>query len=722
LKPRAKRGFFVQTSLLNANLREFVEKSNTSESYIACAASLGLLYLRSMAPRTIGRYEIKEVIGRGGMASVYLAFDPSSKRDVAVKVLPRESLGKEENSLDRFTKELETIASLEHPAIVPVYDVGQQDDQPYFVMRYMAGGSLSILIQEGKFSLQDTARIIERIAVALDHAHGQGIIHRDIKPDNILFDLNDNPYISDFGVAKLTEVSVDANTESRVVGTPGYMSPEQAYDERVDARSDVYAMGVVIYQMLSGRSIERFSTNTSIERVRAYLEQPIPEVLEANPDLPPEVDTIIKTAMAKDKFDRYPTAIDLARALNRIAFGEDRLLNPSATLVDRPGILASSRGRTTGWLTIGLLILVAIAGMFALGGQLPFLSPASNPTPSLNPTVLITIQPTVTPLPTFTLEPTATQTPVPTAVPAPGNADQIAMLSGNQIYMINLDGTNLIQVRTDNSAKSNLQWITGNRLVYMSRNCAYLVDGETKRNEQIACFNMDEELEGFRVSPDGKLVAISIQKTLNIVPFDLDALREVTTRFSLLTMKSICFYNQYSFRDMLWSDDGKSIAARIVDTELINSDQVILLSMDIPSCANTGLTRIDKFPGANFAFTNKETTNKITSYDWDGGHLFLLNDNVRNDGFGDLYLYDSETYQEMIINPIEGVCCYRDATWSPDGKYIMFVFQRFDDSKVELYYIPFADIGTGKKFEAIEVPERFFLQREKPQPVLRPAQ
>ncbi len=674
-----------------------------------------------MAPRKIGRYEIKDVIGRGGMATVYLAHDPSSKRDVAVKVLPRESLGKEANSLERFKKELETIASLEHPAIVPVYDVGEQDDQPYFVMRYMAGGSLSILIQEGKLSLQDTARIIERIAVALDHAHKQGIIHRDIKPDNILFDLNDNPYISDCGVAKLTEVSVDENTESRVVGTPGYMSPEQAYDERVDTRSDVYALGVVIYQMLTGRSIERFSTNTSIEKVRAYLDQPIPEILEVNPDLPPEVDTIIKTAMAKDKFDRYPTAIDLARALNQVAFGEDRLLNPSATLVDRPGILASSRGRMTGWLTAGILILLAVVGVFAFSGQLPFLSLASNPTPSLDP-VSPTIHPTDTALPTFTPEPTATQTLEPTVIPAPGGADQIAFLSGNQLYLMNTDGSSLIQVRTDNSAKSNLQWISGDRLVYISRNCAYLVEAQTKQTNQITCFNLNETLEGFRVSPDGKLVAISIQKTLNIVPFDLNGLHEVTTRFSLATLKSFCFYNQYSFRDVLWSNDGKYLAARIVDTELINSDQISLLFVDILNCGNTGPTRVDKFPGLHFVFSNKESTKKITAYNWDGDHLFLLNDSVRNDGFGDLYLYDSKAQQETLLNPIDGVCCYRDAIWSPDGKYILFVFQRFDNSDVSIYYIPYADLQSEKTFTPIELPNGFFpTSREKPQPVLKPA-
>jgi len=677
-----------------------------------------------MAPRKIGRYEIKYVIGRGGMATVYLAHDPSSKRDVAVKVLPRESLGKEVSSLERFKKELETIASLEHPAIVPVYDVGEDDDgQPYFVMRYMAGGSLSVLIQEGKFSLQDTARIIERIAVALDHAHKQGIIHRDIKPDNILFDINDNPYISDFGVAKLTEVSIDGDTESRVVGTPGYMSPEQAYDERVDVRSDVYALGVVIYQMLSGRSIQRFSTNTSLDKVRAYVDQPIPEILEVVPNLPLEVDTLIKTAMARDKMDRYPSAIDLARTLNQIAFGEDRLLNPAATLVDRPSILASSRGRISGWLIAGIIILLTAAGLFAFSGRLPFLSPASNPTPSLNP-VSATVVPTETVPPTATPAPTAIPTLSPTALPMPGGADQIAFLSGNQIYLMNVDGSNLIQVRTDNSPKSNLQWIPGNRLVYITRNCAFFVDGNTKETQQIACFNLGEELEGFRVSPDGKLVAISVQKTLNIVPFDLDTLSKVDTRFSLSTvMKSFCFYDQFSFRDVLWSNNGKYIAARIVDTEFINSDQISLLFVDILNCANTGLTRVDKFPGLHFVFSNKESTKKITSFDWDGDHLFLLNDSVRNDGFGDLYLYDSQAQQETLLNPMNGECCYRDAVWSPDKKYILFVFQRFDSSDVGLYYVAYADLQSGKVITPIELPIGFFsTSREKPQPVLRPSQ
>jgi Tol biopolymer transport system component len=374
-----------------------------------------------------------------------------------------------------------------------------------------------------------------------------------------------------------------------------------------------------------------------------------------------------------------------------------------------------------GWFVTGIFILIAVAGLLAFNGNIPFLSPASNPTPSLIP-ASPTTQPTETSIPpTDTPVPTMTQVLPPTVVPMPGDADQIAILSGNQIYLMNIDGSNLIQVRTDNSPKSNLQWIPGNRLLYLSRNCAFLLDAATNQTHQLTCFDAKEILEGFRVSQDGTMAAISIQKTLNIVPFDTEALRDVTSRFSLLTMKHSCFFNQYSFRDVSWSNDGKYLAARVVDTELINSDQIFLLNVDIEHCANIGPVRVDKFPGQHFGFSG-DSTKKITSYAWDGDHQFLLNDSIRNDGFGDLYLYDSKTQRDTLINPIDGVCCYRDATWSPDGKYILFVFQRFDSSAVSLYYIPMSDLQSGQPFAPIELPNQFMSQREKPQPVLRPVQ
>src|SRR5512144_825291 len=311
-----------------------------------------------MALDKVGRYKIKDELGRGGMATVYRAFDPISNREVAIKILPRE-LTNNLITRARFKRELKLIASLEHPAIVPVYDVGGDDDhQPFFVMRYMSGGSLSDMIKQGKFSLRDAALIIERMAAALDHAHSKGVIHRDIKPDNVLFDGSNNPYLSDFGVAKFTEARVSA-TGHEVIGTPAYISPEQALGENVDHRADIYGLGAMLYEMLTGE--RPFGKDTVIGLALQHVNDPVPNILKVPPDLPGAVDVIIKTAMAKNREKRYATALDLSRELNRVAFGGERTMPQPATLVDRqtpPGSLS----KQIGWIVAGLVLLIAIAG------------------------------------------------------------------------------------------------------------------------------------------------------------------------------------------------------------------------------------------------------------------------------------------------------------------------------------------------------------------------
>jgi serine/threonine-protein kinase len=664
----------------------------------------------------VGRYKIKSELGRGGMATVYRAIDPMSNREVAIKMLPRELL----NNLvtrARFKRELKLVASLEHPAIVPVYDVGGDDEhQPFFVMRYMSGGSLSDMIKKGKFSLRDAALIIERLASALDHAHSKGIIHRDIKPDNVLFDASNNPYLSDFGVAKVTESLISA-TGQDVIGTPAYLSPEQALGENVDRRSDVYGLGAMLYEMLTGE--RPFGKDTIIGLALQHVNDPVPNILRVRPDLPGEVDVIIKTAMAKNRENRYSTALDLSNELNKVAFGGERTMPQSAVLVDRqtsPGALS----RRVGWIMAGLILLIAIAGgAYGFRGQLPFLF-GTVPTPSVvsSPTLALTALPTFTPEPTATLAFTATAGTVMSSIP--GGADKVAFLVGNQLYLMDVDGNNLIQVRTDNSVKTDLHWIPDGRLTYISRNCVYMLDVDILQAQQVMCFISNEVLEGFKVSPDGKLVAISIQRTLNILPFDLEALKNVDTRFSLLALEENCFYNQYAFREVLWSKIGTQLAAHVVDTELVSSDQVFLLNVDIPKCVTVGPVRLAKIPGTRIDF-NKESNKRITSYDWDGGHLFLLNDSIRNDGFGDLYLYDSQTREAEKINPINGTCCYRDARWSPDKNYIFFVFQRYGTNDIEFYYVPYAELGKSDDWAPIpNVDTLFSNAREKPQPALRP--
>ncbi|HEY5729452.1 MAG TPA: protein kinase [Anaerolineales bacterium] len=670
-----------------------------------------------MLPEIIGRYKITEKLGSGPSTVVYRAFDTEANREVAIKVLAVEQ-APEISQRAHFKRELKMIASLEHPAIVPVYDVGEHNGQPYFVMRYMAGGSLSKMIaSRGRVPLDETAHIIGRISAALNHAHKQHIIHRDIKPDNILFDLDHNPYISDFGVAKPAATGDSSVTEGQV-GTPGYMSPEQANQESVDERSDVYSLGVVIHQMLTGRKKSALDSKTSTLKSKLST-QPIPDILNEVPELPPEVGEIINICLAENKRDRYVTTLDLARALNKAAFGEAR----TSTFLDRYGNWSAIRSSLL-WIVGSLSLLLAFFWMFAGGGNIPFLSVESTPTVNLPPSPMVvpSTETIIVIPPTATLPATFTPEATPTAVTIPGGADQIALVSGNDIYLMNIDGSGLVQVRSENSPKSYLQWIPGNRLVYMSRNCAFLLDAATKQTQQLSCFDSQTELlEGFTVSPSGDLVAISIQRTLNILPFDVETLKNVTTRFNLLENKQNCFYNQFPFREVLWSKDGTRLAAHVIDTRLVNPDQIFLLNTDLKNCFNVGLSRTDTIPGGRIEF-DKESTKRIGSFDWDGKSLFLLNDAIRNDGFGNLYLYNSETREVMKLNPINGECCYRDAHWSPDGTYIMFAYQRLDRRSIELYYIPFSDLQSGGAFTPIQLPSGFFATaREKPQPALRPS-
>jgi serine/threonine protein kinase len=677
-----------------------------------------------MSPDKVGRYKIKSELGRSGMATVYRAFDPISNREVAIKILPRQML---DNLVTRarFKREIKLISSLEHPAIVPVYDVGGEDNhQPFFVMRYMSGGSLSEMIQKRRFSLRDAALVIERIAGALDHAHSRGVIHRDIKPDNVLFDASNNPYISDFGVAKITE-SLVSSTNEEVIGTPAYISPEQALGEDVDHRADIYGLGAMLYEMLSGE--RPFGKETVISVALQHVNDPVPNVLNLRPDLPGEVDVIIKTAMAKNRENRYDTALELAHELNKAAYEGEPTLQKIPALVDRQAAVSRSSNRA-GWIVAGLLLLLGlIGGAYAFRGQLPFLSPAVPTatafTPPVSPSAAPTVSPTSTVELTPTLSVTATVATLVTEVPAmPGGADQVAFLAGNQLYLMDVDGENLIQVRTDNSAKSQLQWLPDGRLGYISRNCIYLMEVATRQPQELMCFVSNELMEDFEVSPDGKLLAISVQRTLNILPFDPDVLKDIDSRFSLLALKDNCFYNQYAFREVLWSKSGTQIAAHVVDTELVSSDQVFLLNVNIPNCDTVGPVRVAKIPGARITFDG-ESTKRITSYDWDGEHLFLLNDSIRNDGFGNLYVYDSQTRQGDKINPLNGECCYRDARWSPDKSYIFFVFQRVGTTEIEFYYIPYAELGNGGTWTPIpNLDTLFSTSREKPQPALRPVQ
>ncbi len=262
---------------------------------------------------SVGPYDIIEQVGSGGMATVYKAWQRNMHRVVAIKMLPR-LFSMDAVFVARFDREARTIASLEHARILPVYDYGSEDGVFYIVMRYLDSGTLAERIEKGPMPLAEVSRIITQIAEGLDYAHRRGVVHRDIKPSNVMLDDSNDVYITDFGLAK----SIDGDnqiTGSAVVGSPAYMSPEQGVGQELDARSDIYSLGIVLYEMVVGET--PFDATTPMALVMKHINEPPPPPTSLNLDVPKEVEDIIFRAIEKNPDDRFQSAKDLARALTQ---------------------------------------------------------------------------------------------------------------------------------------------------------------------------------------------------------------------------------------------------------------------------------------------------------------------------------------------------------------------------------------------------------------------
>lgn len=270
-----------------------------------------------MSVDKIGRYEVESELAQGGMGLIFLAKDPYIQRQVVVKVLMY-SRTLDEMYRDFFQQEAELIASLEHPAIVPIYDFGWHGKQPYIVMRYMSEGTLDDRLKKGEVKLTEIAHIFKRVCEALDAAHAKKIVHRDVKPSNILFDSTGEAFLSDFGIAQSKAITDDDGTW--LVGTPAYMSPEQVKGDRVDGRSDVYALGVMLYRLLTGQL--PFSSDSTTALINAHVDLPIPDIRQIKSNIPAVWQEVVAKAMAKDPDDRYPTAGDFARDVAEVVSGK----------------------------------------------------------------------------------------------------------------------------------------------------------------------------------------------------------------------------------------------------------------------------------------------------------------------------------------------------------------------------------------------------------------
>ncbi|MFN8418858.1 MAG: protein kinase [Anaerolineae bacterium] len=380
-----------------------------------------------MIGQKLGQYTITALIGTGGMATVYRARQESVKRDVAIKVI-QSALTQDPNFVRRFEREAEIVASLSSPHIVKIFDFGREGDLLYIVMELLTGGSLADRLRREAMPLEKVAATLDQIASALDYAHARGIIHRDLKPQNVLLDERGNAFLTDFGVARLLEDATRGLTATGLaMGTPSYMSPEQWQGAALDARSDLYSLGVVLFEMISGGVPFRADTPFALMHKHIY-EQP-PRLSTIRTDIAPSIEEVLERALAKRPSDRYQSAEELAAAFRAAIHDPDRIERATSYDLTSPVSMGARSsqpraGRSRGWL---ILVLLLILGGTGIGLFLALRSGDEASTPTAVAAIqTVTASPsetlpaaTATASSTITAIPSATFTLVPTSTPMP---------------------------------------------------------------------------------------------------------------------------------------------------------------------------------------------------------------------------------------------------------------------------------------------------------------
>ncbi len=369
--------------------------------------------------KTLDSYRLVEQIGQGGMATVYRAIDSRTQQEAAVKVLSP-TISSDKNFVRRFRREAGLLFRLRHPNIVPVTDYGEAGGFVYLVMPFVQGETLHERLIQQKVSLQDLSKWIGQLADGLQFAHDQGVIHRDIKPANVMISRTGNALLTDFGLARLVEGSASL-TGSMLMGTPAYVSPEQGKGQKLDARSDQYALGVILYQIAAGRL--PFEAETPMGTVLLHIQEPVPPIRAFNKEVSPSLERVLAKALAKDPEGRFPSVAALNTAYQAALTGGAEAGRQATQVITGPRREAPSRvmaprrvGSRLGWAIIAVLV-VGVAGLAAAVAW-PALNGASTPSGPATEAAPASV-PVTAPVAVVPPSPSPVPTPVPTPVVSP---------------------------------------------------------------------------------------------------------------------------------------------------------------------------------------------------------------------------------------------------------------------------------------------------------------
>lgn len=628
-------------------------------------------------------YEIQSLVGRGGMASVFKAFDHNLQREVAIKVLSAHA-ALQHGFADRFRQEALLIARLHHPNIVQVYDYSEQDGLTFMVEELLPGPTLSEQIAQANANgvylpREQVLKIVRDVASGLEAAHRAGIIHRDIKPDNAIWNARGDLVLTDFGIARvLTAADAGYTQTGTIVGTPNYMSPEQAQGLPLTSASDAYSLGVVLYELLAGQV--PFSGNTPISVVMDHVQKPPPPLRRR--DLPPAVESVVMQALAKDPAKRFAGPLALADALERawppaVSTGihqqpttvwppQNQAARPAAQTSDAYAASNATNGPRIGLLLglIGGLALLLLCGA-AMAARGFFAGSEATPTPvtivDVEPSVSVeaspTVEATVPVAPSLTPEATAPPTETPVSVPV-GLTKPIVFQSQRtgdwDLFSVNPDGSGLRQLTDSGADDVSPSWAPDALSIAFQSN--------RSGREQIFLMNLDggnqRNITNNRYdnrdpvwSPDGQFIAYYARPNGNWNIFVMNAdgsnPRAITSDLSDEFLPA-------------WSPDGQWIA---FTSNAGKNDEVNIIRPD-------GSDRR--------VIASSPAGDKYPAWAPDSRHLAFASD---REGNSDIYVVDIDGngLQNLTNNPAGDT----QPNWSTDGLFITFVTNR--DGRAQVY-------------------------------------